>query len=314
MQKYIFGADIGGTACKLGLFDARGTLLEKWEIPTDKSEQGTKVLPNVAAALQKKMAEKAIAEEEVYGVGMGVPGAVNKEGFFVCPNLNWESVNARRQMQQLMPGMKVTAINDANAAAFGEMWKGSGVGYRDLVMVTLGTGVGGGIISDGKIVGGAHGGGGEIGGVVVNPYETEVCKSGPKGCLEYYASATGLVTMTEKKLAGLTEQTVLSEVEVITAKAVFDACKSGDKVADEIVDEFCRILAKGLSIITHVVDPEIYVIGGGVSKAGELLLEKVKNAYLEIIEPCFQSTKFVLASLGNDAGMYGAVYSVLEAK
>ena len=312
MKQYLFGVDIGGTACKLGLFDREGSLLEKWEIPTDKSEQGTRVLKNVAEALLQKLDERSIDRASVLGVGMGVPGAVNKKGYFVCPNLNWESVNAKEVMQGYLPDWKVCAINDANAAAFGEMWKGSGRGYRDLVMVTLGTGVGGGIISDGKIVGGAHGGGGEIGGVVVNPYETETCKSGPNGCLEYYASATGLVMLAERRLAAGAEKTVLRNVE-LSAKAVFDACKAEDPLAVQIVEEFCMYLAKGLSIVTHVVDPEVYVIGGGVSKAGELLRSKVQAYYREIIEPCFQGTEFVLATLGNDAGMYGAVYTVLQA-
>lgn len=310
MKKYVFGVDIGGTTCKLGLFDSTGNILDKWEISTEKSDQGRRVLKNVAASLRAKLREKNISEDEVLGLGMGLPGTKDRAGFFECPNLNWKQVAAEQEMREIMGGMKVKVLNDANAAALGEMWKGSAKGYQDVVMVTLGTGVGGGIIVGGKMLEGAHGAAGEIGCIVVNPEETESFSAGPKGCLEQYASATGLVNMTYKRLAQPHDLSALDGMEQITAKAVFDACKSGDKLATEIISTFCEILGKGLARVSYVVDPEIYVIGGGVSKAGELLLKAVQAAFLEEVPDTCRDTKFVLASLGNDAGMYGAVYAI----
>lgn len=311
MEKYVFGVDVGGTACKLGLFDREGNLLEKWEIKTEKSDHGRNVLKNVAAAVTGKMLERGISKEEVYGIGMGIPGTKDKTGRFNCPNLYWTDVAVESEMSAITGGMNVKAMNDANAAALGEMWKGSASGYQDVVMVTLGTGIGGGIIIGGKILEGANGAAGEIGGIVVNPQETESFIAGPKGCLEQYASATGLVNMTHKTLAADHEPSVLDNVEQITAKSVFDACKSGDKVAADIVEKFCAILGKGLARVSYVVDPEIYVIGGGVSKAGQALLEAVQKAFLTEVPDICKRTKFTLASLGNDAGMYGAVHAIL---
>lgn len=309
--RHLLGADIGGTTCKLGLFDVSGKMLDKWEIPTDRSEEGKKVLPDVAASFRNRLKAWHISEEDVIGLGMGLPGTQDKDGFFACPNLNWNHVAAQKEMQKIMGSIKVKALNDANAAAYGEMWKGSAKGYENLVMVTLGTGVGGGIIIDGKLLCGVHGAAGEIGGIVVNPQETESFVGGPKGCLEQYASATGLVNMTQKRLAESHEPSILDEQE-ITAKAVFDACKDGDKLAEEIIDSYCDILGKGLARVSYIIDTDMYVIGGGVSKAGDLLIQKVQKAFLEDVQDISKETKFTLATLGNDAGMYGAVYAVLE--
>lgn len=312
MKQYVFGVDIGGTTCKLGLFDNAGNMLDKWEIKTEKDDQGRHILKNVAKALRQKLHERNISEDEVLGIGMGVPGTKDKRGCFECPNLDWKHVAAEKEMSEIMCGIKVKALNDANAAALGEMWKGSGSGYQDMVMVTLGTGVGGGIIVGGKVLEGAHGAAGEIGGIVVNPEETESFIAGPKGCLEQYASATGLVNMTYKRLAQPHDLSVLDIMEQITAKDVFEACKSEDKLAAEIINTFCEILGKGLARVSYVVDPEVYVIGGGVSKAGESLLEAVQAAFLEEVPDTCRDTEFVLASLGNDAGMYGAVFAIVE--
>lgn len=312
MTKYVFGVDIGGTACKLGLFDNTGNMLEKWEIKTEKSDLGKNVLNNVATSLRTKLGERNISEDEVLGLGLGLPGTKDRAGLFDCPNLGWTHVPAEKELSEIMCGMKVKALNDANAAALGEMWKGSGKGYQDVVMVTLGTGVGGGIIWGGKILEGAHGGAGEIGGIVVNPKETEGFIAGPKGCLEQYASATGLVNMTKKILAREHAPSVLDNTKMLTAKSIFDASKSGDKLASQIVGDFCTILGKGLARVSYVVDPEIFIIGGGVSRAGDMLLDSVRKAFQEDVSDICRETKFVLASLGNDAGMYGAAYEILR--
>lgn len=310
MKKYILGVDIGGTACKLGLFDVSGNMLDKWEIQTDKSDCGKNVLKSVAKSLRMKMGEKTISDEELLGIGMGLPGTVDKEGFFDCPNLNWKHVAAQKEMQEIMGGIQVRALNDANAAALGEMWKGSARGYQDVVMVTIGTGVGGGIILGGNILEGSHGTAGEIGCMVVNPQETEYFYAGPKGCLEQYASATGLVNMTRKVLSQKHDASILDSVQLITAKEIFEAYGLKDKVATEVVDTFFKILGQAMAKISYIVDPEIYVIGGGVSKAGQSLLDGIHKAYLKEASELCRKTEFVLASLGNDAGMYGAVYAV----
>ena len=313
MKKYGFGVDVGGTTCKIGLFETTGTLLEKWEIPTDTSENGKYILDNVAKALKEKMTEKQIAPEEVQGIGIGIPGPVDGNGeVSVCVNLGWGHVAVAKELSGKMYGIPVKAANDANVAALGEMWQGGGKGYQDVVMVTLGTGVGGGIIVDGKIVAGAHGAGGEIGHITMNPHETEVCGCGRKGCLEQYSSATGLARLARQALAESHEATVLDDVDEITAKDVFDAYKAGDKVAAGVVDKFAAVLGRGLSIVSCVADPEIFVIGGGVSKAGQPLLDAVQKAFRAETFAACREAKFALATLGNDAGIYGCVRLILE--
>lgn len=313
MKKFGFGVDIGGTTCKIGLFETTGQIVEKWEIHTDTKEEGKNILPDVASSLQGKMKERSIAKEDVKGIGIGIPGPVQTDGSVpVCVNLGWKNVNVSEEMEDLMSGIEVKAGNDANVAALGEMWQGGGKGCKNMVMVTLGTGVGGGIIVDEKIVAGAHGAGGEIGHITVNPHETVSCNCGRKGCLEQYCSATGIARLARERLAAEHKESLLDGVEEISAKAVFDAYKEQDRTAEEIVDKFARILGRGLSNIACVTDPEVFVIGGGVSKAGETLLEAVKKYFKEAAFPSCVETRFALASLGNDAGMYGCVKLILE--
>lgn len=312
MKKYGFGVDIGGTTCKIGLFETTGQIIDKWEIPTDKVEEGKNILPNIAASLKAKMAEEGITKDDVEGIGVGIPGPVRCDGSVsVCVNLGWKNVHVPKELEDMMEGIKVMAGNDANVAALGEMWQGGGKGHEDVVMVTLGTGVGGGIIVGGKMVAGSNGAGGEIGHITVNPHDSIACNCGRKGCLEQYASATGITRLAKERLASEHESSPLDTAEEISAKAVFDAYKEGDKTAEEIVEKFGRILGSALSNIACVADPEIFVIGGGVSKAGETLIDVVKKYYREAaFAPC-EDTRFALASLGNDAGMYGCVKLIL---
>lgn len=313
MKKYGFGVDVGGTTCKLGLFETTGILLDKWEIKTDTSENGKNILDNIATALKGKMEEKNIAMDEVQGIGIGIPGPVNEEGeVSVCVNLGWGHVAVAKELSEKMDGITVKAGNDANVAALGEMWQGGAKGFDDVVMVTLGTGVGGGIIVNSKMIAGTHGAGGEIGHITMNPHETETCGCGRKGCLEQYASATGLVRLAKRALAEEHEASVLDNLTEVTAKDVFDAYKDGDKVAATIVDKFAGILGRGLSIISCVADPDVFVIGGGVSKAGQPLLDAVQKAFKEEAFRACTETKFALATLGNDAGIYGCVQLILE--
>lgn len=311
MSRYVFGIDVGGTTIKLGLFDVEGQILDKWEIPTRTHNNGENILPDIAKAVKEKMQEKGIAGEDVTGVGIGVPGPVNDSGIVQgCVNLGWGKVNISKDLGERL-GLFVKAGNDANVAALGEMWKGGGQGYRHLVVVTLGTGVGGGVIIDGKIINGANGAGGEIGHIHVQDGETDACGCGNHGCLEQYASATGIVRLAERKLATTKVKTKLKSPGV-TAKDVWDAVKEGDLVAESIAEEFGQYLGKGLSAIAAVTNPEAFVIGGGVSKAGDVLLGYVQKNYKEYVFKGCREAEFALATLGNDAGIYGAAKLVLS--
>ncbi len=312
MGKYVFGVDIGGTTVKLGLFDEGGTVLDKWEIPTRTENGGENILPDIAVSIQSKMSEKAIAREDVAGVGVGAPGPVDGNGIIhKAVNLGWNEMNLKKELTELLDGMRVEGGNDANVAALGEMWKGGGQGHENLVAVTLGTGVGGGIIINGKIMTGATGSGGEIGHIHVEDEETEACGCGNYGCLEEYASATGITRLANRKLMASDKDSVLRHGE-ISAKTVFDAVKAGDELAIEIAKQFGDYLGKGLAVIAGVINPEIFVIGGGVSKAGEVLFEYIRPAFDKTVFHGCKDTQFALATLGNDAGIYGAAKMVLD--
>ena len=310
-MKYCFGVDIGGTTVKLGLFTTEGEIVDKWEIKTRTENQGEAVLPDIAAALNEKLEEKQIPKDEVEGIGVGVPAPVDSEGVVQnTANLGWGYKEVKREMEELS-GMKAEIGNDANVAALGEMWLGAGKGRKNIIMVTLGTGVGGGIIIDGKPLVGAHGAGGEIGHLCVNYEETDHCGCGNTGCLEQYASATGIVRLAKRKLEQETRNTILNRND-LSAKSVFDAVKADDSVAKEIAESFGNYLGRALANLAAVIDPSIFVIGGGVSKAGEILLEYVEKPFQENAFFANKDVKFALATLGNDAGICGAAKLVLD--
>lgn len=310
MKKYCFGVDIGGTTVKIGLFDGTGNVLDKWEIPTRTNEGGKDILPDIANALTDKLEERQIPREEVAGVGLGAPGPIDKNGIVhKAVNLGWGVFSIKDTLEGLC-GLPVCAGNDANVAALGEMWKGGGQGYRNLVLVTLGTGVGGGVIVNGEILSGSIGAGGEIGHIHIQDGEKDVCGCGNHGCLEQYASATGVVRLAKRRLESTEEGSVLRREE-ISAKAVFDAVKAGDKVAVQIAEEFGEYLGKGLAAVATVVNPEAFVIGGGVSKAGEILFSFIEKNYKKYVFHGSRDAVFRLATLGNDAGIYGAAKLIL---
>ena len=309
-MKYCFGVDIGGTTVKLGLFTTEGEIVDKWEIKTRTENQGEAVLPDIAAALNEKLEEKQIPKDEVEGIGVGVPAPVDSEGVVQnTANLGWGYKEVKREMEELS-GMKAEIGNDANVAALGEMWLGAGKGRKNIIMVTLGTGVGGGIIIDGKPLVGAHGAGGEIGHLCVNYVETDHCGCGNTGCLEQYASATGITRLANIRLAKDDKASVLRGQEV-SAKTVFDAVKADDEVAKEIAEEFGKYLGHAMANLAAVADPSAIVIGGGVSKAGEVLLQYVEKNFKEKAFFANKDTEFVLATLGNDAGICGAAKLIL---
>lgn len=309
MKKYVFGVDIGGTTVKLGLFDVEGNVLDKWEIPTRTENDGCNILPDIAESIQEKM--KQIDDDAVIGVGVGAPGPVDGDGVIHrAVNLGWGTFSVKETLEELLH-MPVMAGNDANVAALGEMWMGGGRGYKDLVVVTLGTGVGGGIIIGGKVLTGSTGSGGEIGHIHLQDGEPEACGCGNHGCLEQYASATGITRLANRRLATDDKASVLREGDV-TAKAVWDAVKAGDELAIEVAEKFGAYLGKGLSVIAGVMNPEAFVIGGGVSKAGEILMDYLKPYYdANVFHGC-KDVKFKLATLGNDAGIYGAAKLILD--
>lgn len=312
MKKYGFGVDVGGTTIKMGFFETSGKLIDKWEIKTDTTNGGENILSDIAKAIDNKLAQEGISKTDVQGVGVGVPGPVNSKGIVLkCVNLGWGVFNVEEELASLT-GLKVKAGNDANVAALGEMWQGAGKGSEDMVMVTLGTGVGGGIIVDGKVIAGANGAGGEIGHITVNDDEIEACNCGQYGCLEQYTSATGIVRMAKRKLAKTDEETSLRAVEELSAKVIFDEAKKGDKIATELVEELGKILGSTLSNIAAVTNPEVIVIGGGVSKAGQILIDTIHKHFTESVFHACKDTRFVLAGLGNDAGMYGCVKMLLD--
>lgn len=312
MKKYAFGVDIGGTTIKMGFFETSGTLLEKWEIPTRTEENGVNILPDIANEIDKKISEKKIEKADVEGIGVGVPGPVDDDGtVFKCVNLGWGVFNVQIELNRLTE-LKVKVGNDANVAALGEMWQGGGKGYKDIVMVTLGTGVGGGIIINEKVVCGSNGAGGEIGHIQMKENEKESCGCGNRGCLEQYASATGIVRTAKKYLEDNPDCETELKADGISAKAIFDAAKNGDAVAEKIVDKTAKILGRGLSQIACVVNPQVFVIGGGVSKAGSYLIEKVQQNYQDYAFHAAKNTYFKLADLGNDAGIYGGVRMILD--
>lgn len=312
MKKYVVGVDIGGTSVKNGLFDAEGNLIEKWEIPTRKENGGELILEDVVAAIEKQLLDKGIEKQELLGVGVGVPGPVQTDGYVsLCPNLGWRDYNPDRVLSGLLGGIPVKAGNDANVAALGEAFKGAAAGEDNVVMLTLGTGVGGGIIVDGRMVAGVHGAGGELGHIVVNPEEPLACNCGNHGCLEQYASATGVVRTAKRLLEASDEQSSLRGISELTAKRVFDEAKAGDALAAKAVDKLCMYLGLASAHCALTIDPDAFVIGGGVSKAGEILTKGISTYFERFTHIIPKKAAFKLATLGNDAGIYGAAKLVL---
>ena len=305
MKKYSIGIDIGGTTVKLGLFNNEGELLYKWEIETRKIENGKYILPDITQSINNILEERNISKDEVLGIGVGVPGPIKDDGTVLgCVNLGWSVFNVSTELEKLL-NVPVRVANDANIAALGEMYKGGGKGYENMIMVTLGTGVGGGVIINNRVIAGATGAGGEIGHINVNPHEKVSCNCGRKGCLEQYTSATGIVRLANEILEREICDSKLRYIENITAKDVFDLAKENDELSLKVVEKFSAILGRALSNIACICNPEVFVIGGGVSNAGDMLLNNIKKHYLESAFYATSNTEFKLATLGNDAGIFG---------
>ena len=313
MKKYAYGVDIGGTTVKIGFVETTGKLVDTWEIPTRTENDGELILPDIAASIKENNEKNSITTDDIEGIGMGVPGPVKDDGTVLkCVNLGWGVFNVEKALSVICGGVKVKAGNDANVAALGEMWQGGGKGYEDVVMITLGTGVGGGIIRGGKIVAGTNGAAGEIGHMPMVDDESECCGCGKKGCLEQYASANGLVNVAEKYIAA--HRDVETELDLnagFTAKDVCDAAKAGDKAGLAAVEESMRLLGKAMASVSCVIDPEVFVVGGGLSKAGNIIIDTAAKYYKEYAFHASRATEIKLATLGNAAGMYGGVKMVI---
>lgn len=312
-MKYGFGIDLGGTTVKIAYFEEDGTMLEKWEIPTVTADGGKQILPDIAASIREYMNANHISDADILGLGIGVPGPVNAKGVVnKCVNLGWGVFNISEELSSLT-GFPVKAGNDANVAALGEFWKGGGQGCDNMVFVTLGTGVGGGIVVEGNLLHGAHGSGAEIGHICVNPEETVPCNCGNFGCVEQYCSATGIVRLAKQYLAESDAATSLRGIGNLTCKDVFDAAKAGDEAANTILDKVYRYMGLFLGNVCSTVNPEVVVIGGGVSKAGDMLVKGIEPYFHKHVFHAAGNARFTMASLGNDAGAYGAFKLALDA-
>ncbi len=312
-MKYGFGVDVGGTTVKIAFFDQHGSLMRKWEIPTVTADGGKAILPDIAASIAAYLDTADIPGEDVIGIGIGVPGPVSSRGVVnKCVNLGWGVFNIEQRLSELT-GLPVKAGNDANVAAMGEYWKGGGQGCDNVVLATLGTGIGGGIIIDGKMVYGVHGAGGEIGHMVLNRDEPDLCGCGKRGCAEQYCSANGVVRVAERMLKASPEPSALREIFPLTSKDLFAAAAAGDKLASEILEQVYAYLGEFLANICDVVDPEVVVLGGGMSKAGQPLLDGTKKHFDKYVFHGAKDVRFALASLGNDAGAFGAFKLALDA-
>ena len=311
-MKYGFGIDLGGTTVKVAFFNREGDLQCKWEIPTRSENGGVNILPDIANTVQAFLTQNHVSREDIIGIGIGVPGPVSAQGVVnKCVNLGWGVFNIEQELSALT-GLPVKAGNDANVAALGECWKGGGRGYNSLVMATLGTGVGGGIILDGKILYGARGAAGEIGHMVFNRNEPVVCGCGKQGCVEQYCSATGIVRLAQQFLSADGRPSPLRENPNLTCKDIFDAVAAGDGAAADILEQVYALLAEFCANLANCLDPEVIVLGGGVSKAGQTLLDGIARHFGKFVFHAMADVPFVLATLGNDAGAVGAFKLALD--
>lgn len=316
-EKWLVGVDLGGTTTKLAFISVYGEVLHKWEIPTDVSNEGKNITLNIAKSIDQKLEEQGHSKSEVIGIGMGAPGPVDLSSgiIFEAVNLGWREPYPLKDLLEVETSLPAVIDNDANCAALGEMWKGAGNGAKDLVCVTLGTGVGGGVIANGDIVHGVSGAAGEIGHITSMAEGGAPCNCGKTGCLETIASATGIVRLAQEILNKGAAQgelaAIYKETGIVTAKDVFDAASRGDKAALLVINTVALHLGIALANIANTLNPEKIVLGGGVSKAGDVLLNPVKEQFLRNSFPrVAQSTEISIATLGNDAGVIGAAWLV----
>lgn len=301
------GIDLGGTSVKIGLCDAAGTLLHKHEGPTRANQSAEQVVADIAGYVREAVANAGKQWEHVAGVGAGIAGMIDMSTGIVklAANLGWKNVAVKELLETALE-KPVKIDNDANVAALGEAWSGAGAGVANVVCFTLGTGVGGGLIMNEKLYLGFHGMAGEIGHLPMVMDGGRSCGCGQTGCLETIASATGIIR-SAKEAVERGEQTSMSQTDISSAKVVFDAAKAGDAVALKIVEEAAYYLGRAMALLTAVLDAQRFVVGGGVSLAGDLLFNSIRTVYSKYTTPALQeNVEIVPAQLGNDAGVIGA--------
>ena len=307
MRIYNLGIDIGGTSIKFGLFDLEGNLLDVWTLKTNKSNQGSYILPEIAELIRSK-----VSIDQIRGIGFGVPGPVAKNLVFPCVNLGWGQKDLVSEFKILLDdeNVLVRVANDANLAAAGEIYKGVASGYVNAFMITLGTGIGGGVIIDGRVVDGINGVAGEIGHTHVDDLFNLECNCGKRGCLETVSSATGIVRLAKEYLKLSDKPSKLRRFDDFSAKKVIDLAKEGDSLAVEVINKSMEYLAITLAKVSYVINPDIFIIGGGISNAGNFIIKKIADYYYPLVKPFISHTHFEIATLGNEAGMYGACYLI----
>ncbi|NEY71606.1 ROK family glucokinase [Bacillus mesophilus] len=315
-KKWLVGIDIGGTTIKMAFITISGEIDHKWEIPTDVGNQGENIIIDVAKALKDKLVELGATMEQLGGIGIGAPGPVQIESglIYEAVNLGWKEYPLKKKLEDAT-GLPVIVDNDANLAALGEMWKGAGEKAKDVIVVTLGTGVGGGIITNGHIIHGVNGAGGEIGHITSVPDGGAPCNCGKTGCLETIASATGIVRQTIEQVEKYPDSTLVDKVNnrTVTAKDVFDAAKGNDSLALAVIDQTAFHLGLALANLSNGVNPEKIVIGGGVSRAGDVLVTPIKLYFEKFAFPRVAiGAELSIATLGNDAGVIGGAWLIKE--
>lgn len=319
MSKKIIGIDLGGTSVKLAILTTEGEIQEKWSIKTNILDEGSHIVPDIIDSIKHRFETYGLTKEDFLGVGMGSPGVVDSEAGTVIGayNLNWKTLQLVKDQFESALGLPFFIDNDANVAALGEQWVGAGNNNPNVVFMTLGTGVGGGVIAAGNLIRGVKGAGGELGHITVDFDAPFACTCGKKGCLETVASATGIVNLTRRyaeEYAGDAKlKQLIDDGEEVTAKDVFDLAKEGDDLALIVYRHFSNYLGVACANIAAVLNPAYIILGGGVSAAGEFLLDGVRNVFADNSFPQIkESTQIVLATRGNDAGVLGAASLVLK--
>ncbi|HEL2248286.1 TPA: ROK family glucokinase [Streptococcus suis] len=319
MSKKIIGIDLGGTSVKLAILTTEGEIQEKWSIKTNILDDGSHIVPDIIDSIQQRFETHGLTKDDFLGVGMGSPGVVDSEAGTVIGayNLNWKTLQLVKDQFESALGLPFFIDNDANVAALGEQWVGAGNNNPNVVFMTLGTGVGGGVIAAGNLIRGVKGAGGELGHITVDFDEPFACTCGKKGCLETVASATGIVNLSRRyadQYAGDAKlKQMIDDGQDVTAKDVFDLAKEGDDLALIVYRHFSEYLGVACANIAAVLNPAYIVLGGGVSAAGEFLLDGVRKVFAENSFPQIkESTQIVLATRGNDAGVLGAASLVLK--
>lgn len=311
-MKYAFGVDIGGERIRLSYLDETGKLLSKWTVETPRGQGTNQVLSVIAEQVEGYMSENGIFEDDVAGIGVGIPGPVNSGGTVnKCVNLGWGMFNIDRALSGLT-GLNVVATNIANAAALGESWLGSGRNCRNMFYVAVNTGVGGAIIANGQLISGAHGGGGEIGHMIINRQETESCTCGNKGCLEQYCSPFGIVRVAKRYLAAGASMSPLRLKRNLTHEDVFAAAAKGDKAAKEILDKVYTYAGEMIANVCAVTNPDTVILGGQLVRFGRPVLEGIAKQFQKFVFHANRVVRFELAALGEDAALYGAAKLALD--